>query len=172
MALSRTRCDNIGSYMRSDFSLNFLGQFFYPPCSQGCSQWGVVAESQQEEVVSRMVETFLYQLIVDDGDQPSPPSPCLDPAQFQRLNEPLRFEVLKKCSAQTLCELIGGRINKEFCELCEEALQEVLKEKVLKVVDRALALDRLRRVQEVDSRVYWKCSSTKLRAFPSPVISL
>ena len=132
----------------------------------------MVAESQQEEDASWKVESFPYQLFVEDGDQPSPPSPSLDPAQFQRLNEPLRFEVLKKCSAQTLCELIGGRINKEFCELCEEALQEVLKEEVLKVVDRALALDRLRRVQEVDSRVYWKCSSTKLRAFPSPVIPL
>lgn len=170
--LSRIRSDSPFDYSGPVFNLHFLGQYFRRSHRWGKAPSGVDAESQEEEDASGRPETFPYQLFVEDErDQPPPsPSPSLDPVQFQRLDEGLLYEVLKRCSAQKLCELIGGRGNKDFCKLCARALREVLREEILRVVKRALALDRLHRVQEVDHRLYWKCSSTRLRGFPAPVV--
>lgn len=170
LALSRTRCDSPFVYGGSVYNLCFLGQYFSRAYSQGFAPTGVVAKSQEEEDASGQPETYPYQLFYEDGSPPPSPQSILDPVQFQRLDEPLRFEVLKKCSAQKLCELIGGRGNKEFCRQAEEALRVVLREEILAVVNRALALDRLHRDGEVDHRRYWECASTKLRGFPAPVV--
>ena len=171
LALSRTRCDSPFVYGGSVYNLRFLGQYFWRSRSFGYAESGAVANSQEEEDGSWRPETFPYQRFVEDGDPPvSSPQPSLDPVQFQRLDEDLRFEVLKKCSAQKLCELIGGRGNREFCGQAEEALKIVLRKEILAVVNRALALDRLHRVCEVDHRRYWECASTKLRGFPAPVV--
>ena len=175
LALSRISCDSISAYSRPDFSLGFLGQFFHRPFRSCWPGWAPLAKSEAQEDSLWVVEKFPYQLHRSNDDQPSAPSspslpsPSLDPLQFQRLGPDLRFSVLKQCSAQTLCEFIGGRIEKEFCGDCERALRAVLEEEVLAIVHRALALDRLGRIQEVDGRQYLRCFSTRLRDFPSPV---
>lgn len=169
--LSRTRCDSPFVYGGSVYNLCFLGEYFWRSQSFGYAKSGAVAKSQEEEDENHRPESFPYQRFIEDGDPPPPSAqPILDPVQFQRLDENLLFEVLRKCSAQKLCELIGGRGNSDFCKLCEKALREVLREEILAVVNRALALDRLHRVCKVDHRRYWECSSTRLRGFPAPVV--
>lgn len=169
LALSRVCYNSVGPYHRTDFSLSFLGQFFWRP-----AVYASIASTEIEEDAEWNPECFPYESVEEDEPSdrslPPPPSPSVDPAQILRLDEDLLLEVLKRISVQALCELIAGRSNRWFCNLCEKALRWVVNDEVLKVVKRALALDRLLQLQKVDPCSYRKCSSKKLRSFPSPVL--
>lgn len=159
--------------------LVFLGQYFRPPYRyhhfRTLVQDGQPTGEQEES--DWRPDTYPYQLFSEhEGGKafvespPHFPGPSINPTQLFRLDEDLLLEVLKASSAQTLCELIADRSNVWFCRLCAKALGCIMREEVLKIVRRALALDRLHRVGEVDNTLYWRAASSarKLRDFPIP----